>query len=66
LPPGDFSLFPTIKERLKNIQMVEEEDLFYRLQELLNGISCKELDQVVGTWINRLMIVSHGDGAYIS
>jgi hypothetical protein len=62
LAPSDFYLFPTIKEKLKDIQMVDEEDLFYRLQELLNGISCKELDKVFGTWINRLMIVSQGDG----
>jgi hypothetical protein len=29
-----FYLFPTIKEKLKDIQMVGEEDLFYRLQEI--------------------------------
>jgi hypothetical protein len=66
LAPSDFYLFPTIKEKPKDIQMVDEEDLFYRLQQILNSISRKELDKVFDTWINRLMIGSRGDGAYIS
>jgi hypothetical protein len=59
-------LFPTIKEKLKDIQMADEEDLFYWLQDILNSISRKELDQIFGTWINRFMIVSRGNGAYMS
>jgi hypothetical protein len=66
LAPSDFYLLPTIKEKLKDIQMVDEEDLFDGLQEILNSISRKELDKVFGTWINRLMIVRRGDGSYIS
>jgi hypothetical protein len=66
LGPSDFYLFRTAKERLKNIQMVDEEDLFCQLQELLNGICHKHLDQILGRWINRLMIVSQGDRADIS
>jgi histone-lysine N-methyltransferase SETMAR len=66
LAPNDFDLFPTIKEKLKGIQMVDEEDLFFRLQEILNSISRKELDQIFGIWINRFMIVSRGNGAYMS
>jgi hypothetical protein len=46
--------------------MADEEHLFYRLQELLNGICHQEFDKVFGTWINRFMIVSQGDGDYIS
>jgi hypothetical protein len=38
LLPSDFYLFPTIKEKLKDIQMADEEDLFYRVQEILNSI----------------------------
>jgi hypothetical protein len=56
LAPSDFYLFLTIKAKPKDIQMVDEKDLFYRLQEILNSISRKELDKVVDTWINRLMI----------
>jgi hypothetical protein len=66
LAPSDSDLFLTVKEKLKNIQMIGEEHVLYRLQELLNGISRKELDKVFGTWINRLMIVSQGDKASIS
>jgi hypothetical protein len=64
--PSDFCLFLTIKEKLKDIRMVDEGDLFERLHELLKAISPKELDKVFGIWINRLMIVSQGDGVYIS
>jgi hypothetical protein len=66
LAPSDFYLLPTIKEKLKDIQMVDEEDLFHRLQEILNNICHQQLDKVFGTWINRFMIVSRDDGAYIS
>jgi hypothetical protein len=59
--PSEFDLFPTIKEKPKAIQMVGKEDLFYRLRDMLNSISRKELDKVFDTWINRFMIVSRGD-----
>jgi hypothetical protein len=58
LASSDFCLFPTIKEKLKDIQKADEEDLFSRMQEMLNSISRKVLDKVFGTWINRLMIAS--------
>jgi hypothetical protein len=29
LAPGDFYMFPTIKEQLTDIQMVNDEDVFY-------------------------------------
>jgi hypothetical protein len=66
LVPSDLYLFPTIKEKPKEIQMAGEEDLFSRLQDILNSIPGKELDRVFDTWINRLMIGSRGHGAYIS
>jgi hypothetical protein len=66
LASSDFYLFPTIREKPKDIQMADEEDLFYRLQQFFNSISAKELDTVFGTWINRLMIVSRDDGVEIS
>jgi histone-lysine N-methyltransferase SETMAR len=47
LAPSHFYLFPTIKEKLKGVQMPGEEDLFYRLQEILNSISSKELDKAL-------------------
>jgi hypothetical protein len=66
LAPTDFSLSPTVKERLKDIEMVDEEDLFNRLKEILDEIPQKELNKVFGAWINRLMTASGGDGGYIS
>jgi hypothetical protein len=60
LPPSDFYLFPTIKERLTDIQMVDEEDLFYRLHELLNEIPIRELRKVFDTWIECLTAVTRG------
>jgi hypothetical protein len=47
LAPSDFSLFPTVKEKLKDIEMVDEEDLFYPLQEFLNDIPIRELRKVI-------------------
>jgi hypothetical protein len=47
LSPSDFYLFPTIKEKPKDIQMADKEDLFCRLPEMLNGISGKELDKAL-------------------
>jgi hypothetical protein len=58
--PSDFYLFPTIKERLADIQMVDEEDFFSRLREFLNEIPVRELGKVFDTWIKRLMAVNRG------
>jgi histone-lysine N-methyltransferase SETMAR len=66
LAPGDFYLFRTVKEKLKSIQMIDEEHLFDRLQGLLNGSCHQEWDKDFDTWINRFMIVSSGDGGDIS
>jgi hypothetical protein len=66
LAPSNFYLFPTIKERLTDIQTVDEEDLFSRLRELLNEIPVRELRKVFDTWIKRLMAVTRGDRSYIS
>jgi hypothetical protein len=51
LAPSDFYFFLTVKEKLKDIEMVDEEDLFYRLQELLNDIPIRELRKVFTAWI---------------
>jgi hypothetical protein len=47
-------------KKLKHIEMADEEDLFYRLQELLNDIPIRELRKVFAAWINRLVDVSKG------
>jgi histone-lysine N-methyltransferase SETMAR len=45
LAPSDFYLFPTIKERFTDIQMVGEKDLFDQLRELLNKIAVRQIDK---------------------
>jgi hypothetical protein len=55
-----------VKEKLKDIEMVDEQDLFHRLQELLNGIPIGELRKAFTVWIKRLLDLSKGDGSYIS
>jgi hypothetical protein len=60
LAPSDFCLLPTIKERLTDIQIVDEEDFFYRLRELLNEMPVRELRKVFDTWIERLTAVTRG------
>jgi hypothetical protein len=32
LAPSDFYLFPTVKEKPKDMEIVDEENVFYRLQ----------------------------------
>jgi hypothetical protein len=66
LARSDFYLFPAVKEKLKDIKMVDEEDLFYQLQELLNDTPIRELRKVFAGWIKRLVDVSKGDRSYIS
>jgi hypothetical protein len=60
--PSDFYRFRTGKERLKDIEMVDEEDFFNRLEEISNEIPRKEFNTVFRAWINRLMTASWGDG----
>jgi hypothetical protein len=63
---SDFHLFWTVKEKLKDIEMVDEEDLFYRLQELLNDIPIRELRKVSTAWVKRFVDVSERNGNYMS
>jgi hypothetical protein len=55
-----------MKEKLKDIEVVDQEDLFYRLQERLNDITVRELHKVFTAWIKRLVDVRKGDESYIS
>jgi histone-lysine N-methyltransferase SETMAR len=66
LAPNDFYLFPTMKENLKDFEMVDEHDLFYRMQEILSGISINELNKVFTAWIKRVEEGITRNGSYIS
>jgi hypothetical protein len=58
--PSHFYLFPTAKEKPKDIEMVNEEDLFSRLQELLNDIPIRELRKIVTALTKGLVDMSQG------
>jgi hypothetical protein len=66
IAPSDFYLFPTVKEKLQDAEMVDKENLFYRLPELLNGIPIHELRKVFTACIERLVDVSTSDGRHMS
>jgi hypothetical protein len=66
LARSDFYFFQTVKDKRKDIEIVEEEYLLYRLQGLLDDIPIHELRKVFTAWIKRLVDVSKGDGNYIS
>jgi hypothetical protein len=55
-----------VKEKRKDPKMVDEEDLVYRLQELLNDIPIRELCKVFTARIKRFVDASKGNGSYIS
>jgi hypothetical protein len=46
--------------------MIDKEDLFDRLRQLLNEIPVRELRKVFETWTKRLAAVAWGVGSYIS
>jgi hypothetical protein len=55
-----------MKENLKDFEMVDEHDLFYRMQEILSGISINELNKVFTAWIKRVEEGITRNGSYIS
>jgi hypothetical protein len=64
LAPSDDYLFPTVKKP-QDIEMVDKEGLFCRLQEFLNDIPIRELRNVFTACIKRLVDISKGDGSPI-
>jgi transposase len=45
---NDFYLFLSMKEKLTNIRMVDEDNFFHRVQDFLNEIPVKDLRKVFG------------------
>jgi hypothetical protein len=66
LAVSDFCLFPRVKEKVLDIEVVDEDELFSWLQEILNGIPAVELRKVFQNWMKRLGDIRQGDGSYIS
>jgi hypothetical protein len=54
-----------VKQKLEIIQVVEDDELFDGLQELLAGIDQKELNLVFRTWVERVQEVSQSNGDYV-
>jgi histone-lysine N-methyltransferase SETMAR len=51
LAPSDFYLFPIVKQKLESIQVIDDDELFDRSQELLAGIDQEELNRAFRTWV---------------
>jgi histone-lysine N-methyltransferase SETMAR len=65
LAPSDFYLFGLVKGKLGHVDVMEEDDLFEALDEILGSIPGEELLRVFETWLDRVRAVSDGDGDYI-
>jgi hypothetical protein len=60
-----FYLFSTVKEKLEQIQLADEDQLFECLQEILRDIDLEELNNVFQTWVRQVQEVSEGNGDYV-
>jgi hypothetical protein len=62
---SDFYLFPTVKQKLESFQMIDNDELFDCLQELLAGIDQEELNLVFQAWVQQVHEVSQDNGGYV-
>jgi hypothetical protein len=62
LPPSDFYLFLTVKEKLERIQVADEDQFFESLQKISSDIDPEELNGVFQAWVWRVQEVSQGSG----
>jgi hypothetical protein len=58
-------LFPTVKEKLEQIQLADEDQLFECRQGVLRGLDQQELNTVFQAWVRRIQEVSEGNGDYV-
>jgi hypothetical protein len=58
---NNFYLFPTVKEKLEQIQMADEEQFFECLQGVLRGQDQQELNTVFQAWVRRVQERSEGN-----
>jgi hypothetical protein len=65
LAPSDFYLFPTVKEKIERIQVVDKNQFLESLHEILNRIDQDELNGVFQTWTPRIPEVSESKGDYV-
>jgi hypothetical protein len=63
--PNDLYLFHTVKEKLKRIQVADEDQFAESLQEILRGIDQEELDSIFQAWMRRVQQVSQDNEDYV-
>jgi histone-lysine N-methyltransferase SETMAR len=66
LAPSDFYLFTTMEDRLDKIHMVDGDDFFEQLSEILQEIPIDESERVFTAWNDRFREVSEANGDYIA
>jgi hypothetical protein len=65
LAPSDFYLFGAVKQQLEHITVTDDDQFFEELHSILESISREELRRVFDEWLQRIDIISQGDGSYI-
>jgi hypothetical protein len=60
--PSDFHLFPTIKERLEQTGITDEDQLFVELHTILRSIPREELQRVFEAWRQRIQNINQSNG----
>jgi hypothetical protein len=54
LASSNFYLFLTVKEKLEQIQLADEDQFFEYLQEILRDLNQQELNSVLQVWVRRV------------
>jgi hypothetical protein len=60
-----FYLFPTVKEKLEQIQLADKNQSLESLQMILSGLDHEELNDVFQAKVRRVQEVSEGNGGYV-
>jgi hypothetical protein len=55
-----------VKEKLKRIQVANEDQLFEYLQEILTDIDQEELSSVFQAWVQPVQEISQDNRGYVS
>jgi hypothetical protein len=61
LVSSDFYLFPTVKEKLKRIQLADGDQFCECLPDILKDVDQQELNNTFQAWVRRVQEVSEGD-----
>jgi hypothetical protein len=65
LASSAFYLFPTLKEELERIQVIDDDQFFDCLQEIFRGIDQEELNGVFQAWVLQVHEISQGNRHYL-